>query len=373
MKIQMVDLAGQYRLLKDEIDEAVSGVLEGASFINGKEVREFSDDLSSYMGGCSVVPCANGTDAIQIALMALGLRPGDEVIVPAFTYAATAEAAALLGLVPVFADVDPDTFNLDPDSAASCLSARTKAVVPVHLYGQSADMERIVEWAHSNGLYVVEDNAQAMGCRYSFRDGSSAMTGTIGDVGCTSFFPSKNLGCYGDGGALTTMSHELAERIRMMANHGQKEKYVHSVIGCNSRLDTVQAAVLKVKLSHLDSFIAGRRAAAERYRSLLSGTAGLVCPHEDGKSMHSYHQFTVKVEHRDELKSFLASEGIPSMVYYPVPLHRQKAYEGICRTAPSLDVSEAICRQVLSLPVYPEISPDVQETVSSAVRRFFSL
>lgn len=387
-RIDMVDLRGQYRLLKGEIDAAVSEVLSSGAFINGPQVKRFVSSLEAYSGARFVIPCGNGTDALQIALMALGLERGNEVIVPAFTYVATAEVVALLGLVPVMVDVDYDTFNIDVKAMEAALSPRTRAVVPVHLFGQSADMSAVMDFASRHGLYVVEDNAQAMGadvvlpaglvagavCADSVHDGvARRKTGTVGHIGCTSFFPSKNLGCYGDGGALFTDDETLAERCRMIANHGQKVKYHHSVVGCNSRLDTLQAAVLEVKLRHLDAFSRGRYEAACRYRSMLDGVEGVLLPVESDFSTHVYHQFTLRVldGRRDAMKDFLASRGVPSMIYYPLPLQEQEAFKGIAVASGSLDVASRLCSQVLSLPVYPEITEEIQSRVADAVRDFF--
>ena len=324
----MVDLHGQYMKIKAEIDAAIAEVIDSSAFINGPVVGRFASALAQYTGARHVIPCGNGTDALQIALMALGLKPGDEVIVPAFTYVASAEVIALLGLRPVMVDVDRDTFNTDIRFIEKAITPRTRAIIPVHLFGQSCDMAPILDLAAAHGLYVVEDNAQSLGAVYTFPDGSHRHTGTLGHIGCTSFFPSKNLGCYGDGGALFTDDDILAERIRMTANHGQRVKYHHDLVGCNSRLDTIQAAVLEVKLRHLDDYCEARRTAACRYNEMLQGVDGLELPVETSFSTHVYHQYTLKVAdgRRDALKEFLASKGIPSMIYYPLPLHRQKAY-----------------------------------------------
>ena len=345
-KIQMVDLHGQYLKIKAEVDAAIAEVIDSSAFIGGPAVGRFASALAQYTGAAHVIPCGNGTDALQIALMALGLKPGDEVIVPAFTYVASAEVIALLGLRPVLVDVDRETFNTD-----------------------IRFIER-VDFAAAHGLYVVEDNAQSLGAVYTFPDGRRRHTGILGHIGCTSFFPSKNLGCYGDGGALFTDDPALAERIRMTANHGQRVKYHHDVVGCNSRLDTLQAAVLEVKLRHLDEYCAARGEAAARYRALLSGTEGIELPAEASYSTHVYHQFTLKVAggRRDALKEHLASRGIPSMIYYPLPLHHQQAYrqEGL-----SLPAAEALAQSVLSLPMHTELTAGVQERIAEAVKDFF--
>ena len=369
-KIQMVDLHGQYMRIKTEVDAAIAEVIGSSAFINGPAVGRFASALAQYTGAAHVIPCGNGTDALQIALMALGLKPGDEVIVPAFTYVASAEVIALLGLRPVLVDVDRETFNTDIRFIERALTPRTRAVIPVHLFGQSCDMAPILDFAAAHGLYVVEDNAQSLGAVYTFPDGRCRHTGTLGHIGCTSFFPSKNLGCYGDGGALFTDDPALAERIRMTANHGQKVKYHHDIVGCNSRLDTLQAAVLEVKLRHLDEYCSARREAAARYRSLLGGVDALELPAEAPFSTHVYHQYTLKIRGglRDALKDFLASRGIPSMVYYPLPLHRQKAYAGDGR---GLKFAEELADSVLSLPMHTELDGQVQEMIAETVREFF--
>ena len=348
-KIQMVDLHGQYMRIKAEVDAAVAEVIGSSAFINGPAVGRFASALAQYTGAAHVIPCGNGTDALQIALMALGLKPGDEVIVPAFTYVASAEVIALLGLRPVLVDVDRETFNTDIRFIEKALTPRTRAVIPVHLFGQSCDMAPILDFAAAHGLYVVEDNAQSLGAVYTFPDGRRRHTGTLGHIGCTSFFPSKNLGCYGDGGALFTDDPALAERIRMTANHGQRVKYHHDVV---------------------DEYCAARREAAARYRALLSGTEGIELPAETSYSTHVYHQFTLKVAggRRDALKEHLASRGIPSMIYYPLPLHHQQAYrqEGL-----SLPAAEALAQSVLSLPMHTELTAGVQERIAEAVKDFF--
>ncbi|WP_278846169.1 DegT/DnrJ/EryC1/StrS family aminotransferase, partial [Porphyromonas gulae] len=352
--IVMVDLKKQYQQLKKQIDEAIQGVIDSTAFINGKEVHAFAEDLAAYLNVKHVIPCANGTDALQISLMAVGLKAGDEIIVPDFTYAASAEAIGLLGLTPIFADVDPVTFNLTPESCEKCLSDKTKAIIPVHLFGQSCNMEPLLDFAKRNDLFVIEDNAQAMGGEYTFSDGNKRKTGTMGHIGCTSFFPSKNLGCYGDGGAITTNDDELAERVRMISNHGQKVKYKHDIIGCNSRLDTIQAAVLSVKLQYLDRFNTHRNEVASCYTSLLEGIEWLHTPISLQQSVHVYHQYTLKLfdeNTRDRLREHLTKHKIASMIYYPIPLHRQPAFIGIARWAESLDVSESLSRTVLSIPI----------------------
>ena len=376
-KIQMVDLKGQYLRIKDEVDAGIRKVLEDTEFINGPIVGEFAAHLGEYLGSGTVIPCANGTDALQIALMALGLERGDEVIVPAFTYVASAEVIGLLGLTPVMVDVDPRTFNIDLKELPPALSPRTRAIIPVHLFGQSCDMEPLLEFARANGLYVIEDNAQAIGAEYTFSDGRKAKTGIMGTIGCTSFFPSKNLGCYGDGGALYASDEELVARIRMIANHGQRVKYCHDVIGCNSRLDSLQAAVLDVKLRHLDEYCEARAEAAayytERLRAFDPDERYLETPLRLPASTHVYHQYTLKVKdgRRDELKAFLASKGVPSMVYYPKPLQEQEAFKHITRTASTLEHSRDCARSVLSLPVHTELTRGIQDMVLDALIHYF--
>ena len=369
-KIQMVDLHGQYMKIKADIDAAIAEVIDSSAYINGPAVGRFASALAQYTGARHVIPCGNGTDALQIALMALGLKPGDEVIVPAFTYVASAEVIALLGLRPVMVDVDRDTFNTDIRFIEKAITPMTRAIIPAHLFGQSCDMAPILDLAAAHGLYVVEDNAQSLGAVYTFPDGRHRHTGTLGHIGCTSFFPSKNLGCYGDGGALFTDDDTLAERIRMTANHGQKVKYHHDIIGCNSRLDTIQAAVLEVKLRHLDGYCEARRTAAHRYNEMLQGVDGIELPVEVHYSTHVYHQYTLKVAdgRRDALKEFLASKGIPSMIYYPLPLHRQKAY---AQDGTGLKIAEALADSVLSLPMHTELSVEAQERIAGAVAGFF--
>ena len=376
-KIQMVDLKGQYLKIKEEVDAGIQNVIDNTAFINGPIVKEFAQHLSEYMGGCYVTTCANGTDALQIALMALELKPGDEVIVPAFTYVASAEVIGLLGLTPVMVDVDYETFNVTVDNIKNALSPKTKAIIPVHLFGQSCDMEPILAFAKEHNLYVIEDNAQAIGAEYTFNDGHKAKTGTMGTIGCTSFFPSKNLGCYGDGGAIFTNDAQLAERINMIANHGQRVKYHHSVIGCNSRLDSIQAAILDVKLKHLDEYGAARYATASYYTAKLKEfdpeEKFFITPKELEKSTHVYHQYTLKIknEKRDALKAYLGEQGIPSMIYYPLPLQEQEAFKPITRAAEDLEISKVCAYSVLSLPVHTEMTQEIQDTVINAIKEFY--
>jgi len=371
-QIPMVDLKGQYLKIKPEIDNAVQGVIDSSVFINGQPVGEFAANLESYTGARHVIPVANGTDALQIALMALGLQPGDEVIVPAFTYIASAEVVALLGLVPVMVDVDSDSFNITAAHIQKAITTKTKAIIPVHLFGQSCPMEEILQLAEANDLFVVEDNAQAIGSVYSFSDGRELQTGTMGHFGCTSFFPTKNLGCMGDGGALMTNDDDLAFRAKMIACHGQSKKYVHDVIGCNSRLDTIQAAILNVKIHHLNEYIQERQAAAKRYYEGLSGLQTIVLPRKMPYTSHVFHQFTIKVTdgRRDELKSFLAAHGIPSMIYYPLPLQQQEAFADIAREGDELITSDLLCQQVLSLPMHTELTGEVQTYIIDKIREY---
>lgn len=374
---QMVDLKGQYYRLQEEIDSAIRKVLNSSAFIGGPIVRSFEDHLSAYIDGCNVISCASGTDALQIGLMSFDLNPGDEVIVPAFNYVAAAEAVALLGLKPVFVDVIPETFNMDPEALKSAITTKTKAIIPVHLFGQSCDMAPILALAKQNNLYVIEDNAQAIGAEYIFHDGHREKTGTMGTIGCTSFFPSKNLGCYGDGGAIFCKDHELAKKIRMIANHGQSQKYHHAVVGCNSRLDAIQAAVLDVKLRCLNDFNDARRKAAAYYTAELKSfdPEGRYyhTPEETEYSTHVYHQYTLRIKNglRDALKQYLERQGIPSMVYYPLPLQKQPAYSDICSSADNLPNATSLCSEVLSIPMHTELTYQIQDKVISAFKFFF--
>ncbi len=373
MKIEMVDLKGQYLNIKEEIDQATLSVIRDAQYINGPEVSKFTNELSQYLDGAYVIPCANGTDALQIAMMALDLKPGDEVIVPSFTYVATAEVIGLLKLTPVMVDVDSSSFNITVESIKLAITPRTKAIVPVHLFGQCADMEPILALAKEYGLYVIEDTAQAIGASYTFNDGVIKKAGTMGHIGCTSFFPSKNLGCYGDGGAIFTMDSELANKIQMISNHGQEKKYVHKYIGVNSRLDTIQAAILRIKLRHLDKYSSARRSAAEKYDKLLNGIQDLIIPIRSNNSNHVFHQYTLKVSggKRDVLKKYLEDAGIPAMIYYPISLNEQEAYQSIGIVVGDLSVTRNLCSSVLSIPMHTELS-DVQiEYITSSIIKFF--
>jgi dTDP-4-amino-4,6-dideoxygalactose transaminase len=373
MKIQMCDLVGQYKKIQPEVDEAMSQVVNTSAFINGPQVKEFKTNLEKYTGAKHIIPCGNGTDALQIALMALGLQPGDEVIVPAFTYVAAAEVIGLLRLVPVMVDVDYDSFNVTVEHIRKGLSAKTKAIIPVHLFGQSCPMEEIMAFADQHNLYVIEDNAQAIGASYTFSNQSKKQTGTIGHVGCTSFFPTKNLGCFGDGGAMMTNDDALAEKLRMIAVHGQQMKYHHEVLGCNSRLDTLQAAILNVKLKHLDEYSHARYRAAQFYSNELRSVQGIEIPKEMSYSSHVYHQYTLKVksEKRDDLKKYLSEQDIPSMIYYPLSLDEQNAFKAIAKKAGTLDVSKELAASVLSLPMHTELTEAQQEYIVSAVKKFF--
>lgn len=374
MKIQMVDLKGQYLKIKEDVDISIQECIDSTAFINGPAVKEFQQDFEKYLGVKHVIPCANGTDALQIAMMALDLQPGDEVICPAFTYVATAEVIGLLGLKPVMVDVDKDTFDIELNGLEKYLTPKTKAIVPVHLYGQSADMEKILEFAEKYNLFVIEDNAQAIGSDYTFSDGTVKKTGTIGHIGCTSFFPSKNLGCYGDGGALMTNDDELAFKIRMIANHGQEKKYYHKVLGCNSRLDTIQAAVLKVKLKHLDEYSASRNKMADYYDTNLAEIAEIQTPKRAVNSTHVFHQYTLRVKNgkRDELQKYLAEKNIPSMVYYPLPLYKQEAFLQYVEEGFSLPVTEQLCKEVISLPVHTEFNQEVLDVIITEIKNYFN-
>jgi len=372
-KIHMVDTKGQYLKIKDQVDAAVLEVINSTMFIGGPVVKQFQENLEQYLGVNHVIPCANGTDALQIALMTLGLKPGDEVIVPAFTYVATAEVIALLNLKPIMVDVDPNSFNVDPEVLQSALTDRTKAIVPVHLYGQCADMAPIMGFATKHNLFVVEDNAQAIGATYTFPDGRKQKAGTIGHIGCTSFYPSKNLGAYGDGGAMMCNDEKLAKELRMVANHGQSVRYYHDLVGCNSRLDAIQAAILNIKLKHLDEYSLARNKAAEFYDKAFAENPHLQTPVRSKFSDHVFHQYTLRVTNgkRDELKTFLQEAGIPSMIYYPVPLYSQKAYQEHWSAGEKLAATEILSEQVLSLPIHTEMDETILAHISQTVNSFF--
>jgi UDP-2-acetamido-2-deoxy-ribo-hexuluronate aminotransferase len=371
MQIQMVDLKGQYQRLKSEIDNAIQKVLDDTTFINGPSVASFSKNLASYLDVKYVIPCANGTDALQIALMAINAKPGDEVIIPAFTYVATAEVIALLGLIPVMVDVDPDNFNIDINTIESKITAKTIAIVPVHLFGQCSDMEDIMRIANLHNLYVIEDNAQAIGGHCTV-NGVTKANGTIGHIGCTSFFPSKNLGCYGDGGAMFTNYEELATRLKMMANHGQsKVRYIHESVGVNSRLDSIQASILDVKLQYLDDFIASRQKFAAHYNDRFKSISWIDTPKVESYTDHVYHQYTIKISgkgRRDALKAHLADFNVPCAVYYPIPLYDQIAYKPYFKG--NLPVTEQLCATVLSLPIHSEYDVDMVDYICDKLTCF---
>jgi UDP-2-acetamido-2-deoxy-ribo-hexuluronate aminotransferase len=370
--IKMVDLFAQYEKVKDEINKAVQDVLNSTAFINGPEVKSFQADLEKYLGVKHVIPCANGTDALQIAMMALNLQPGDEVITANFTYVATAEVIALLRLKPILVDVDPDTFCLDPKAVEAAVTARTKAIVPVHLFGQCAPMEKILDIARRKSLFVIEDNAQAIGADYIFSDGKKQKAGVLGNIGTTSFFPSKNLGCYGDGGALFTNDDELAAKCRMIANHGQSKLYYHDSIGVNSRLDSIQAAILRIKLKHLDEYAAARNRVAAYYDKAFAGNPKLITPKRASYSTHVFHQYTLQTKGIDRfaMKDFLASKNIPAMVYYPVPLHLQKAYTDPRYKEGDFPVTEKLCASVISLPIHTELDDETLQYICDGVMEF---
>lgn len=372
--IQMVDLQQQYARIRPAVDAAIREVLETAAFINGKQVTDFSRSLSAYLNIPHVVPCANGTDALQIALMGLGLKPGDEVITPSFTFIATTEVVALLGLKPVFADVDPKTFCIDPVSLEKQITEKTRAIVPVHLYGQSAPMKEIMDIARKYHLHVVEDNAQALGGDYHFPGGKTVKTGTIGTVGTTSFFPSKNLGAYGDAGALYTADESLAEKFRMIANHGQRKRYYHELVGCNSRLDSIQAAILNVKLPLLDEYISSRIRAADAYDRAFAGNPNISTPFRATYSRHVFHQYTLVLNgaDRNKLNEYLASKQIPSMIYYPVPAHKQEMFAAFGSDKQQLEVTDWLTERVISLPMHTELDEEQVAYISRSLLEFLN-
>lgn len=372
-KIQMVDLITQYEQIKPEVQTAISEIMDKAQFINGPAVHEFKDGLANYLGAKHVIPCANGTDALQIAMMALGLKPGDEVITPSYTYIATTEVIGLLRLKPVFVDCDEKTFNISPEAIEKAITPNTKAIVPVHLYGQSCDMEKIMEIAKKHNLYVIEDNAQAIGSDYKFSDGTTKKTGTIGDIGCTSFFPSKNLGCFGDGGAICTNNDELAETLKMVANHGQSERYHHDMVGCNSRLDTIQAAVLNAKLKRLDDYIDARRKSAAYYDEAFAPLEAITTPYRDEQTKHVFHQYTLQLADsvdRDALVDFLKGKDVPAMIYYPIPAHSQKMFASLDTSCGDLTTTDWLTSRVVSLPMHTELEEDQLKYITEAVTEF---
>ncbi len=370
--IQMVDLQRQYQRIKEQINASLSDIMEKATFIGGKYVEDFARQLAEYHQANHAVTCANGTDALQISMMALGLKPGDEVITPSFTYVATTEVIALLRLQPVFVDVDPKTFCLNPEEVRRAITPKTKAIVPVHLYGHAAPMDEILEIAREHNLFVIEDNAQGIGCDYTSKDGSVHKTGTLGTVGCTSFFPSKNLGCYGDGGAMITNDAKLAETLKMVANHGQKVRYYHDMVGCNSRLDAMQAAILSVKLPLLDGYIEARRKAADYYDAAFAGNERITTPYRAPYSNHVFHQYTLVLDgvNRDSLVQYLAEQKIPSMIYYPVPAHRQKMFDSFGGNSFSLPVTDWLTERVISLPIHTELDKEQQDYIIEHVLKF---
>ncbi len=371
-KISMVDLKGQYQKIKNQIDNSISEVIDSTAFINGPAVKRFQENLENYLGVKHVIPCANGTDALQISMMALNLQRGDEVITTSFTFIATAEIIALLGLTPVVVDVDADTFNIDPEAIKRAITPKTKAIVPVHLFGQCANMEAILEIAEKHNLYVIEDACQSIGADYIFKDGSRKKSGTIGHIGCTSFFPSKNLGCYGDGGAMFTNDDEIAKQLRVMANHGMTVRYYHDFIGVNSRLDSIQAAVLDVKLKYLDEYNAARSKAAQYYNNAFAGNPKIKTPTKAVNTTHVYHQYTIVTSDvdRNSLVDHMAAKGIPVMIYYPVPLHMQKAYLDPRYKEGDFPVTELLCKTVISLPMHTELDEEQLSYITTTLLEF---
>ncbi len=370
----MVDLRGQYEKIKEEVDAAILNVIESTAFIKGPEVQGLENELQEYLSVKHVITCGNGTDALQISLMALDLKPGDEVITTSFTFIATVEVISILGLIPVMVDIDPDTFNINPEEIAKAITEKTKAIIPVHLYGQCADMEAIMNIARENNLHVIEDTAQAISADYTFTDGSTKKAGTIGTIGCTSFFPSKNLGCYGDGGAIFTNDDVLAEKLRIVANHGMRVKYYHDVIGVNSRLDNLQAAVLRIKLRDLDNYKKARNEAANYYDNAFKSVEQIKTPMRHPNSDHAFHQYTLQIEGggRDDLKEYLASKDVPAMIYYPVPLHKQKAFRNSNYTEPVLPITDLLTEKVISLPMHTELTEEQLKYISDSVHEFFN-
>ena len=377
--LQMVDTKTQYQKIKTEVDSAVLAVLESSQFIGGKVLNDFAQNLANYHGVKHVIPCANGTDALQIAMMALNLQPGDEVITPSFTYIATVEAAALLKLQPVFVDVDPRTFCMDCEAVERAITPKTKAIIPVHLYGNATDMEKIMAIAKKHHLYVIEDNAQAIGCDYTFSDGRVAKTGSIGDIGCTSFYPSKNLGAYGDGGAIFTNDDSLVEKLKMIAAHGQSKRYYHDVVGCNSRLDTIQAAILDIKLTHLDEYNAARKKAADYYDNAFADNEHIIVPYRAIYSNHVFHQYTIIINNdtnntisRNGLNEYLTNNGVPSMIYYPVPCHKQKMFADVGGNNFDLPITDWLSERVISLPIHTELDEEQQDFIIKNVLNYIN-
>ncbi|HWY97825.1 MAG TPA: DegT/DnrJ/EryC1/StrS family aminotransferase [Bacteroidia bacterium] len=368
----MVDLIGQYEKIQPEIDKAILDVVRSSAYINGPEVKTFATELQTYLGVKHVIPCANGTDALQIAMMAMDLKPGDEVITADFTYAATAEVIGLLGLKPVLVDVYPDTFTINIEELKKAITPKTKAIVPVHLFGQCAEMDELMKLAKEHGFYIFEDVAQAIGADYTYPDGKKVKAGTIGHIGCTSFFPSKNLGCYGDGGAMFTNDDEIAKKLKMIANHGQSVQYYHDVIGVNSRLDSIQAAILRVKLRHLDEYASARQKVAAYYDKAFANHPKIQIPARSKHSTHVFHQYTLvlKGADRNKLKEHLATKEIPAMIYYPVPLHMQKAYKDSRYKEGAFPVTENLCKSVISLPIHTEMNEETQSYIVASVLDF---
>ena len=374
LNIQMVDLKSQYMKIKPQVDQAINDVLSSTQFINGEHVKSFQNELAAYLDVKHVITCANGTDALQISMMALGLKPGDEIITPSFTYIATTEVIGLLGLKPVFVDCNPENFNISVDEVEKAITKKTKAIVPVHLFGQSSDMKSIMSLAKKYNLFVIEDNAQAIGSDY-LGFNQPQKTGTIGNIGCTSFFPSKNLGCFGDGGAMMTNDDELAKKLRMIANHGQSKRYYHDIVGCNSRLDNIQAAVLRIKLKELDQYILNRQKAANYYDQNLKDLDQLTLPFINLDSNHVFHQYTLKLDDsivRDELIQYLADKNIPAMVYYPVPAHRQKMFSKIPNSYGNMKVTNWLSSRVFSLPMHTELSTLQQDYIIENISNFLN-
>ncbi len=370
----MVDLKSQYNNIKEEVDKGIQAVIDSTAFVKGKVVKDFEDNLAKYLQVKHVISCGNGTDALQVAMMALGLKPGDEVITTSFTFIATAEVIALLGLTPVLVDCDPETYNITPEAIRKAITPKTKAIVPVHIFGQSAPMEEIMAIAKENNLAIIEDNAQAIGADYIMNDGSKCKTGTMGDIGCTSFFPSKNLGAFGDGGAVFTNSNELADKLRAIVNHGMKVRYYHDYVGVNSRLDGIQAAILDVKLRHLDEYAAARNYAANYYDKAFANHKHIITPARYDKSSHVFHQYTMKLidADRDELKNFLNSKGVPMMVYYPVPLHLQSAYKDDRYSEGDFPITECLSKSVFSIPMHTEMNEEQLKYITDSVLEFFN-
>ncbi|CAN5612447.1 DegT/DnrJ/EryC1/StrS family aminotransferase [soil metagenome] len=372
--LQMVDTKTQYLKIKPEVDAAVLSVMESSQFIGGKVVNDFANNLAAYNGVKHVIPCANGTDALQVSMMALGLSPGDEVITPSFTYIATVEAAALLHLQPVFTEVDRQTFCMDVEALEKAITPKTKAIIPVHLYGHAAEMEKIMAIAEKHHLFVIEDNAQAIGCDYTFSDGQVVKTGSIGHIGCTSFYPSKNLGAFGDGGAIFTNDDALAEKLKMIAAHGQSKRYYHEMVGCNSRLDAIQAAILDIKLKHLDEYIVARRKAADFYDKAFVGCKQITTPFRASNSKHVFHQYTLILNDvdRDGLNNYLAENGIPSMIYYPVPCHKQKMFDAFGGKNYQLATTDWLTERVISLPIHTELDEEQQTFIASKILNYIN-